>query len=446
MTIRQQLAISIARLSQRVLKRLTNGGSSFPGQLAQKIDPTVFQAITADYDVVMITGTNGKTLTTALTVEALRDQYDHILTNPTGANMLQGIVSTFLADRAPKGARKIAVLEIDEATLNKVTAVIKPKAIVFTNLFRDQMDRYGEIYSVYQMMLDGAKNAPVATIIANGDSPIFNANRLDNPYQFFGFNHLPPQEDVALDPNTDGVLCPICHHLLHYYLNTYSNLGDYYCRTGDFKRPALDYAVTSVDTLTINQSDFAIDGHTFQLNIGGMYNIYNALAAYSLARFLGASPESIKAGFNRAKRIFGRQEAIHIDDKNVLINLTKNPVGVNQVIDLLTNEPDPYTLVCLLNNNYADGQDVSWIWDGHYEIFKEKGIQRVLYGGMKADEMKKRLLVAGFDESQLVYVSDLTQLPAAISAVDTKQVHVLATYTAMLDLRKTLIQQGFIKE
>lgn len=173
MTLRSNFAAFAGRSSYWFLHTFMKGGSSLPGKITTKIDPDILKHLGQNYDVIVITGTNGKTLTTALTVRVLNQKYDHILTNPTGSNMEQGIVTTFLRAPKVKGARPIAVLEVDEANVIKVTKYIKPKAFVFTNIFRDQMDRYGEIYTTYQKILDGVALAPEATIIANGDARFF---------------------------------------------------------------------------------------------------------------------------------------------------------------------------------------------------------------------------------------------------------------------------------
>ena len=266
MTLRQQLAIQCGRLSQTILKTLTNGGSSLPGKIAKQIDPSVLTALSQDMPVVMISGTNGKTLTTSLIVHILKQLYPTVITNPTGANLEQGIISTFLAAKGKKGDKKIAVLEVDEATLKHVTGLITPNVLVFTNLFRDQMDRYGEIYSVYQLMLEGAQQAPNATILANGDSPIFSSEPLQHSQKFFGFD-TSNEPDVPVPSNTDGLLCPSCHSLLHYHLNTYGNLGNYYCPNCDFKRPDLDFKVTAINELTMTSSHFDIDGELSLIHI-----------------------------------------------------------------------------------------------------------------------------------------------------------------------------------
>ena len=196
MSIKSLLATAVGKSSLWFLKTFMKGGSSLPGKLALKIDPQILDYLAKDYQVVVVTGTNGKTLTTALTVNILKQEFDHVLTNPTGANMVQGIVSTFLSAKVKKGEKKFAVLEIDEASLSKVTEYIKPELFVFTNIFRDQMDRYGEIYTTYRLIVEGAAKSPQATILANGDSPIFNSIDTVNPRIYYGFNHQEDQEQM----------------------------------------------------------------------------------------------------------------------------------------------------------------------------------------------------------------------------------------------------------
>lgn len=443
MNLRTTLAIQAGKAAGWALKTFTNGGSSLPGKIAHTIDPHILTELSNDYEVIIVSGTNGKTLTTSLIVQLLKQKYPNILTNPTGANLTQGIVSTFLNHKPTKGEKNIAVLEVDEATIKHITPYIQPKLFVFTNIFRDQMDRFGEIYTTYQYMLDGASFAPEATILANGDAPIFNSDSLPNPRQFFGFNHQEDGEYTA-HYNTDGILCPHCHSVLHYKFITYSNLGKYYCKNGDFARPELNYSVTELTDLSLTQSKFKIDGYDFELPIGGLYNIYNALAAYSTARFFGLTPEEIQTGFTQAERVFGRQETFKLDDKDVMINLIKNPVGFNQIVQLLGYEQDEFTLAVLLNDNYADGQDVSWIWDGEFEALHELQPRETFIGGLRVDDLATRMEVAGFTTlhkttSNEALIEQLRQAP-------TQKINILATYTALLQLRKDLAKHGYLKE
>ena len=443
MNIRTNFAIQAGKFTRWALQTFTNGGSSFPGKVAHAIDPHILKHLSDNYEVIIVSGTNGKTLTTSLIVQLLKQKYPNILTNPTGANLTQGIVSTFLNHTPVKGEKNIAVLEVDEATIKHITPFIQPKIFVFTNIFRDQMDRFGEIYTTYQYMLDGASFAPEATILSNGDAPIFNSDTLPNPRLYFGFNHAEDGHYQA-HYNTDGILCPHCHSILQYNFITYSNLGKYYCPNGDFKRPELDYAVTELTELSLTKSSFKIDGVDFSLPIGGLYNIYNALSAYSAARFFDLTPEEIQAGFGQAQRVFGRQENFTLEDKEVMINLIKNPVGFNQIVQLLGYEKEEFSLAVLLNDNYADGQDISWIWDGEFEELAKLTPKQTYIGGIRVDDLETRMEVAGF--TTLTKTENNDDLIEKLKSVPTKKINILATYTALLQLRKDLAKHGYLKE
>ena len=385
MSLRSHIAIAAGKSAQWILKTFFKGGSSYPGKLALKIDPNVLDHYSDLYEVVVVTGTNGKTLTTALTVNILKQQYEEVLTNPTGANMVQGIVSTFLGAKPKKNQKNFAVLEIDEASLSKVTEYIKPELFVFTNIFRDQMDRYGEIYTTYRLIVEGAAKAPEALILANGDSPIFNSLDTVNPRKYYGFDHLPDQEQLA-HYNTDGVLCPKCHHILHYQMITYANLGKYYCPNCGFHRPELDYKLTAVTHMDNTSADFVIDGENYGIEVGGMYNVYNALAAASVAEYYQVAPEKIRAGLAYDEKVFGRQEA-----------------------------------------------------------FAEMNLPAVIAGGERHEDMALRLKVAGIPSDKLTEVKELDDVIAAIPQLPTDHVYILATYTAVLQLRKKLAEKGYIK-
>ena len=444
MKIRHYFATAVGKTSQWLLQTFFKGGSSYPGKIALTLDPNILDYLAKDYEVIVVTGTNGKTLTTALIVKILQQEFDDVLTNPTGANMVQGIVSTFLSAYGKKGRKKFAVLEIDEASLSKVTRYIKPKLFVFTNIFRDQMDRYGEIYTTYQMILDGAAQAPEATILANGDSPIFNSKDTPNPRIYYGFNHQADHEQFA-DPNTDGVLCPHCQHILHYKMITYANLGKYYCPNCDFKRPELAYQLTQLGEMTNVSSVFTVDEESYKIEVGGLYNIYNALSAAAVGQHYGVSPEKIRLGLSYDEKVFGRQEVITIGSKKCTLVLVKNPVGLNQVIDTITLSPNDFSLVCLLNANYADGLDVSWIWDGSYEHLTKRAIPQVLTGGDRREDMTFRLQVAGLAEETIHECANLDDVIAQIPQLPTEEVYILATYTAVLQLRQKLTEKGILK-
>ena len=445
MSFKSALATFVGKSSYVVLHDiLRRGGTSLPGKLATKIDPEVMTTLAEHYDVILITGTNGKTLTTTLTTRVLREKYPDVITNPSGSNMMQGITGTMLTAKVTdKSQRPIALLEVDEANVEAVARQLKPKAFVLTNIFRDQLDRFGEIYTTYDKILKGIRLFPEATVIANADSPIFMRGNLPNPKVYFGFNHLPADGDMKAPHNTDGILSPTDDTVLHYHFMTFGNQGDYFSVTDDFKRPELDYAVTKVNEMTPRFSNFDIDGETYQIEIGGMYNIYNALAAYAVGRYLGVSTEQIHHAFESNAQIFGRQEAVKVNGKEVTIVLIKNPVGANQVIDMMKTDAQPFSLIALLNANYADGIDTSWIWDTDFESLQDSGMQKIVTGGERYKDLYVRLKMAGYGD--LPVYQDLKQIVKAIDSMPTERVYIAATYTAMLQLRAQLAQEGFIK-
>lgn len=441
MSIKSSFAELMGRSSYWFLHNVFHGGSSLPGKITLKLDPNILQEFSKKYDLVIITGTNGKTLTTALTVRVLREKFPQVVTNPSGSNMEQGIVTAFIT--APRAKKKgLAVLEVDEANVRMVTKYIQPKVIVMTNLFRDQMDRYGEIYTTYDKILAGVKLAPKATIIANGDEQIFHSKDLVNPTLYYGFDN-DHQPDLRAPANTDGLLCPKCQHILHYHNITYASLGEYFCPHCGFHRPDLTYRVTKLGTMTPTSSKFTIDDHDYEIGVGGLYNIYNALAAYAVGRFFGVTPEQIGHAFQADEHVFGRQEIINVDGKEVTLVLVKNPVGLNQVLDMILTDPEPFSFGFLLNANYADGIDTSWIWDGNFEKLKSHPIAHFFTGGQRYKDISTRLRMAGIQ--QIEEEPDLTKVIDAVKKMPTKHIYLLSSYTAMLQLRKELAEHHYIK-
>lgn len=447
MSLKSGLAKLAGKSSYWFLHNVLKGGTSFPGKLAMNIDPQVLNMLAKGYETIIVTGTNGKTMTTALIVNALKEKYGDILTNPSGSNMQQGIVTAFLAHKKKRVKRKIAVLEVDEANVRMVTELLHPKTFVLTNIFRDQMDRYGEIYTTYEKIIDGIKLAPEAKIIANGDASIFSSVELPNPKVYFGFS-LPndkPENDFKASVNTDGVLCPNCNQILHYHSLIYANLGNFFCPSCGYQHPKLSYTVDQIIKQTPNSSTFRMGKQEYAINIGGTYNIYNALAAFAVAREYGLTEDEVADAFAKNKRIFGRQELITYADKELNLILVKNPVGLDEVLHMLNTESEDYSMVTLLNANHADGIDTSWIWDADYEGLDKTKIKKVLVGGQRWHDMGFRLEIAGFDPGEMLINPDDDSLIEEIKTLPTKKVYILSTYTAMLALRKKMAEKKIIK-
>lgn len=440
MSLKNKITKIIAKAIRGVLKITNHNATSLPGYVAYKLDKNILDELSKNTKFIFITGTNGKTMTTHFLVSILKEKYDKVYTNESGSNMVQGIITTLLDN--PINEETIAVLEVDEANILRIGKNIKADYIVLTNIFRDQMDRFGEIYNIFKKIIAGIKIMPKAKIIANGDLPIFSYPQMDEfDKVYFAIRDKKKQiDDYSLAPelNSDGILCPKCQHILKYKLNNYSSLGDFACPNCDFKSPKIIYKLDKKDRLEANYSSFYLGNEFYEINVGGLYNIYNALAAISCAKELGLSYDEIYRGLKNQKNVFGRQENIRINDKNLIINLVKNPTGLNQIIDLMLLEQEPISLICLLNDNYADGTDVSWIYDSYYEKLNDLDIKDIYVSGKRKEDMKRRLEIAEIfkgEISEFDYENDINDI---IANTKSDNIYILSTYTAMLRLRELL--------
>lgn len=440
MSIRNKLTKEIAKIVRAGLRLTNRKATSLPGYVAYKLDKNILNELSKNTKFIFVTGTNGKTMTTHFLVNILRQRYDKVYTNESGSNMVQGIITTLLDN--PSKEETIAVLEVDEANLVRIGQNIKADYVIFTNIFRDQMDRFGEIYNIFAKVMDGMKVMPKAKIIANGDLPIFNYQQMeDYDRSYFGirdYKNASSDYDLDAEINSDGILCPNCNHVLKYKMNNYSSLGDYSCPNCDFKTPYINYAIDEIIRLEADYSEFKIGEEVYKVNVGGLYNVYNALAALSAAKELGLSYEEIYSGLANQKNVFGRQENINIDGKNITINLVKNPTGLNQIIDLILLEEEPITLICLLNDNYADGTDVSWIYDSYYEKLSNLDIKDIYVSGMRKKDMKRRLEIAEIFDGNINEFEYENEIQNVIKNSKTNNIYILSTYTAMLRLREVL--------
>ncbi len=450
MNIRTHFATFVGRSTQSILRRVSSGGTSLPGKLATRIQPDILKELAQDYEVIIVTGTNGKTVTTALATNVLRRKYDHVLTNDTGSNLIQGIITAFIQDaknrRKIVGTQKIAVLEVDEASVRHVTEHIQPKAILTTNLFMDQVDRFSDVGVTYDYILEGIAKTPDSVLLMNGDLPILANEKAPNPHEYFGFANQNKEETVEIEEVGESIACPNCGARLDYYSNTYSNLGDYFCSNCVFARPELMYKVDEVVETTPTSTQFTIDGYTYSIPLAGLYNIYNALAAYTIGRFMGVEQEFIAAGLSETKTVFGRQEQIDVEGKALQMNVIKNAVGLNQVIDLLALEQEPFTIIHVLNNNPADGRDVSWIRGGQFQKLKDMPIEQTYVSGLAREKLVEQLMHVYPDSKDLHLLEETTAILEAVKNAPTEKVYMLASYTAMMNIREELAEQGYVKE
>ena len=443
--IQSLLSILVSKLIMKVSKVLFQGGTNFPGKIALRLDKDILKTIANNYEVILITGTNGKTTTTSMIYGMVKDSGKLVITNNTGANMYTGIIACFISNYSFKKSTEkiIAVIEVDEANLKFVTQYITPKIITITNLFRDQMDRYGEVYTTLKKILEGIDKVPESTLILNGDESLFGNLKLKNETRFYGFG-TKVNENKIVDVNADAKFCTVCKSAYEYNFITYNHLGDFYCPSCGYKRPALTYSIDQIIDLNTNGSTVFINNKQYYINQPGTYNIYNALCAYSVAKSLGIDDNTIEHSLKTVASSFGRQETLNIEGIEVKIILVKNPAGYDEAVNTINLDKRKINLSLLLNDNYADGKDVSWIWDVNFERLTDLNVNKVMISGIRLYDMAIRLKVAGFSSDDFLLCSDEESLLNEIKTCSGEIVYILATYTAMINLRKYLHSKGYI--
>ncbi len=442
--IKSFISIIISKLVSKLSKTFFKGGSNFPGKVALKIDKDILKIVSKNYRTILITGTNGKTTTTSMLYNMIKENGFDAITNNTGANMLPGIVACFIDNYKFKNRSQcFAVIEVDEANLKYITEYINPEVITITNLFRDQLDRYGEVYTTLNKIMEGITSVPNSTLILNGDESLLGQLPIKNTIYYYGFNNSINHNKVV-DINADAKFCKLCKHPYEYNFITYNHLGDFFCSNCGYKRPKLTYAVEEICHVDADSSEVIINNHKFLINQSGIYNVYNALCAYSIAKFFGIEDLVIEKSLLNQNSSFGRQEIIHIDGKEVKIILVKNPAGYNQAIDTLCLNDKEVSFAFLLNDNYADGKDVSWIWDVEFERIKKLKIKEIFIGGLRLYDMAIRLKIAGLNEDKFILCEDFDRLLNTIKYSNNTEITILATYTAMINWRKYLHTKGYI--
>lgn len=445
-SIKTIISILSAKFTLFLTKTILKGGTTFPGRVALKIDKNILSKISKGYKVILVTGTNGKTTTTSMIYNIIKESGHPVITNNTGANLFPGIVTTFV-DSFRFGSKvkdNYAVIEVDEANLKYITEYITPEVITVTNLFRDQLDRYGEVYTTLNKILEGIYNVPETTLVLNGDESLLGKLDLKNPVHFYGFDKA-VNDNKTIEINADAKFCKFCKTPYEYNFVTYNHLGDFYCPNCGYKRSDLMYAVTDIIDINADKSTIKFNDLEVSINQSGTYNIYNGLCAYSIAKELGIADSAIKKSLENQSSSFGRQETINIEGKDVKIFLVKNPAGYNQSLDTICLNKEKFAAAFLLNDNYADGQDVSWIWDVDFEKLTETNIDEVYISGLRAYDMAVRLKTAGLNPNKFVIEEQYEALTEAIKNGNCDKLYILATYTAMINYRKYLHSKGYIK-
>lgn len=444
--LKASLAIVASKMSSFILKKGFKKGTSLPGKIASKICPDIMAHVSKNTRIILITGTNGKTTTTSMIYHMVQKNNQPVFSNVSGANMEWGIITSFIDHyHFFSSKEKIAVIEIDEANVPLICRHVEPEIICITNLFRDQLDRYGEVYTTLEKIMKGVLMHPKTTLILNGDEPMLGNLNCPNPKLYYGFA-ISPNKDQEIEMNTDAKHCIHCKTPYDYRFVTYNHLGDYHCPTCHYQRPELQDAITQIIETKPYGSKVMMNNDEIVISQAGLYNIYNGLCAYSIAKAINIPLAIIQDTLQNQESRFGRQEIIHLKDKVMTIFLVKNPAGFNQTIDTIALDEEPFSCLFMLNDQYADGTDVSWIYDVHLEQMAHLPIESCYVSGKRAYDMATRLKIA-LDNKKILHVyHDYQELTEALLSAPTKRIYATLTYTAMLDYRKYLQSAGYIKE
>ena len=426
------LLAKIIKLGLNITK--LSGGTSIIGKIVLKLCPD-FLSHTNKYieTKINVTGTNGKTTTSGLISHLLKESRHSIINNALGANMIQGVVNTIAVGLNPFKKYDYSVIESDEAFLEVIYDKFEADYLVVTNLFRDQLDRYGELATTKKFIQNGIdkgvnNKGEKLTLILNADDPLVASFTGGKCKIFYGVENVNYADGIELSEShtEEAFNCP-CGKPLNYEKKFYAQQGHYSCECG-YKRPDPKYKANV--TLYKDHSVLDINGEEFYVPLVGLFNAYNALAAISLCKELGI--KDIQQNLKTFRVAFGRSEVKYLNGKRTLIQLIKNPIGANEVlktVDLYSN------LLIIINDNYADGRDVSWLWDAEFEGVRVNR-NEIVVSGTRANDMALRLKYAGIGVNNIKVISDIEKAVDYVGKSADNNITILPTYTALLKIDK----------
>ena len=445
-TLHAAASVAACKLTRAVLRRTGRGGTAIPGIVGLKVSKNILAAVSQGMKIVVVTGTNGKTTTCNMIEHALTSAGHDCLLNKSGANLLHGIASDLIcsADWKGKARHEYAVLECDEAALKQVVPYIRPRAIVVTNLFSDQVDRYGGVQNTLKEIRTGVERSPKSVLVLNAEDPLSASLAIDVPNKvvWYGLDEsVGTQGNVDL---SDAGKCPKCGGDYSYDYNIYAHLGGFRCRKCGFSRQAPDVAVTSIKEKTSDGSVVHMrpgkkaPEQDVRIALPAVYNIYNAAASIAAIIALKLPAREAVDALSSARASFGRLETFDLQGNRLQMILVKNPAGCNQAFSYITGLGEDFSAVLCLNNRTGDGHDISWIETTDYEkLVRDPHLKKLYAGGDCAKELLERLKKAGAADDILVPFSDYGALVEKLKE-ELNPVFLLPNYTAMMELRDAL--------
>ncbi len=435
--MRKILAVWAAKLSAIAGIVMGKKSSSGPGAIALKICPDIIERLAENVTekIIVTCGTNGKTTTNNLMYTALTNSGYKVICNRLGANMLSGIATAFALECNWLGKVRAdyACLEVDEAFTVKLFDHLKPDCVVITNLFRDQLDRYGEVDATVNLLNRAFAKTDRLTLVLNADDPNtaqFGKGKADVVY--YGVNEaVLPQNDES----SEGRFCVFCGAEQRYNYIHYSQLGDYYCPGCGNKRPEIDFYAHNVDLQ--NGLKFKINNNDIELNYRGFYNIYNVLAVYSALNVLGLERGNFNHLLEDYKPQIGRMEEMDLG-KPVILNLAKNPAGFNQAISTVMQDTRKKDVIIAINDNVSDGQDVSWMWDVDFEKLGNETLNNLLIGGIRRYDLALRFK---YSDIKVDKVSEnMRDMLQHCISTDAEVCYVLVNYTELFSTQSIMLE------
>ncbi len=454
--MRHVIAAFAGKLAGTAIRRSgRGGGTATPGLIADRVSPgylhELLRAIPGGY--ALLSGTNGKTTSAAMLAAVLAESGQPVIGNPSGSNLVRGLLSELLRRTDWRGRLRVepdtvGVLEVDEAALIPLLPPALPEVLLLTNLFRDQLDRYGELDSIARRWRTAiGESEGRFTLVANADDPAVThaAGSHRGETIFFG---VEDSTGDGPDEWADATLCPVCGAMLDYARVNYSHLGYYECPDCGFARPEARVVARDIEQHGLEATSFVVeaDGERLpmRLRLPGTYNVYNAVGAMAVAGAMGAGGEAMRRALEGFAPAFGRAEEARVDGQHLTLLLIKNPTGANEVIRSLAGLEGEEDYLVLLNDQVADGEDVSWIWDVGFGRLRPRSM---VVSGRRAADMALRLKYTGLDP-----VRGIATEPDLAAALDralagaTGRLYVLTTYTAMLEFRALLVRRGALRE